>query len=41
MIPIIEMVIDWPVGTICAFLMYLGLVYIMSVAVRVFGWVEI
>ena len=36
-----EMVLDFPIGTICAFLMYLGLVYIMVKMVRVFGWEEI
>ncbi len=31
---IINMILDWPFGTVCAILMYIGLVYIMMSLLR-------
>ena len=33
----VEMVLDWPFGTVCSFFMYLSLVYIMVKIVRAFS----
>ena len=34
---LVEMVLDWPFGTVCSFFMYLSLVYIMVKIVRAFS----
>ena len=38
---LIDMILDWPIGTIASTLMYMGLVYAAGKMVRVVGWVEI
>jgi len=32
----LNMVVDWPFGTVCAFFIYLGLIYLVSCVLRCF-----